>query len=59
MEEKKVLRPREVKKILRIGLNQVYQLFRRPDFPAKRVGRTWLVSKTAFERWLEHRDDEH
>ena len=55
-ESRVVLRPRDVQKLLGIGRNQAYHLFRRPDFPAKRLGRSWLISRAAFERWLEQRD---
>jgi len=57
-EERLVLRPKEVRRLLGIGRAQVYQLFRRKDFPAKRLERSWLVSKVAFERWLEEKDEE-
>ncbi|WP_427366758.1 helix-turn-helix domain-containing protein [Candidatus Caldatribacterium saccharofermentans] len=40
-----------------LGKNQTYRLFRRADFPAKRLGRSWFVSRAAFERWLEQRGD--
>lgn len=56
--KKVVLRPRDVQKILGISKHTVYELFRRADFPAKRLGSRWFVSLKAFERWLETRDEE-
>lgn len=56
--EKLVLRPKDVQKLLGIGRVQAYQLFKRPDFPAKRHGRCYFVSKRAFFEWLEKKDEE-
>ena len=56
-ENRVVLRPKDVQKLLGFGRNQIYALFRRPDFPAKRVGRSWFISRAAFERWLERHDE--
>jgi predicted DNA-binding transcriptional regulator AlpA len=36
-----------------ISLAKAYELVRRPDFPAIRIGRRIVVPKAAFERWLQ------
>lgn len=36
-----------------ISLAKAYELARRPDFPAIRIGRRIVVPKAAFERWLQ------
>lgn len=56
--KKVILKPKDVQEMLGISKHTVYQLFRRKDFPAKRVGNRWFVSLKAFERWLETRDEE-
>lgn len=57
-QEKLILRPKDVKKLLGLGRVQVYELFKRPDFPAKKHGKSLFVSKKAFLEWLERRDEE-
>ncbi|BER92715.1 helix-turn-helix domain-containing protein [Atrimonas thermophila] len=51
-----VLRPKDVQKILGIGKAKAYELFRRHDFPAVKLGRSWYVSLKAFQKWLEERN---
>ena len=38
-----------------LGLSRpmVYELMHRPDFPAFRVGRRTLISRSGLERWIE------
>lgn len=48
-----VLSAKDLKRVLPLGTRAVYQLFRRPDFPGKRIGRRVLVSRDALRRWLE------
>lgn len=49
-----VLTVKEVAAILKISLPTAYQLFKRKDFPAHRLGKTQQikVSRAAFEKWL-------
>lgn len=39
------------------GINKAtaYELARRDDFPAVRIGRRIVVPKVAFQRWLEEK----
>ncbi|MBP2642930.1 MAG: Helix-turn-helix domain [Firmicutes bacterium] len=56
MENKiyEVLTVKEVAAILKISLPLAYQLFKRKDFPALRIGarQQIKVSRAAFEKWL-------
>mgnify|MGYP000854049318 FL=1 len=58
MDEKLILSPKDIQELTGFGRTQVYELWRRPDFPGKRLGRRLFVSKKAFERWLETKDEE-
>ncbi len=50
--EKLVYTPKEVTKILNIGLNKVYELIYQKQIPFIRVGRKILVPKQALENWI-------
>jgi excisionase family DNA binding protein len=52
-----ILTTRDLQEALPLGKNSIYQLVRREDFPARRLGRKILVSKKALLRWLETRDE--
>ena len=58
MDEKLILSPKDIQELTGFGRVQVYGLWRRPDFPGKRLGRRLFVSKKAFEKWLETKDEE-
>lgn len=36
-----------------IGRDRLYELTRRPDFPALRLGRSIRIPRRAFEEWIE------
>lgn len=57
--KKVILKPKDVQEILGISKGQAYRLFRREDFPSKRVGNRWFVSLKAFEKWLGEGNEEH
>lgn len=42
----------QVAEALSIGRSTAYLLFRRPDFPAIKLGHRLLVSENALESWL-------
>nr|WP_231493611.1 helix-turn-helix domain-containing protein [Alicyclobacillus macrosporangiidus] len=44
----------DVARYLRIGRTAAYELARRSDFPAIRVGRLVRVNREAFLRWCGH-----
>lgn len=43
----------EAAEALNVSRPTVYQLMRRADFPAFRVGRRTLISRSGLERWIE------
>ena len=43
----------EAAEALNVSRPAVYQLMRRADFPAFRVGRRTLISRSGLERWIE------
>lgn len=48
-----VLKPKEAAKIMKIGLNAVYDLCRNPDFPCIKEGRKILIPYRSLIRWME------
>ncbi len=43
----------QVARLLQIGLNQVYELCHREDFPVVKFGKQYRVSKTLLREWFE------
>ena len=43
---------REVSAALGLSLGITYELIRKGEIPAKRLGRRWLVPRAAFHAWL-------
>ncbi|WP_338834584.1 hypothetical protein MHLNE_08940 [Moorella humiferrea] len=50
--EKDVLRVHEIAKFLRVGKSMAYELTKRKDFPALRIGRTIRIPRDAFLQWV-------
>ena len=46
------LRPRELARVLGVGVNAAYQLVHRKDFPAVRVGSSFVIPVSELRRWL-------
>lgn len=44
---------RQVAGLLGLNLGMTYELVRRGEIPAKRLGRRWLVPREAFHAWLQ------
>ncbi len=55
MENMEFYTIKEIQQILKIGLNQAYDLCKRDDFPAMRLQSGWRVDKAKFEEWCEQR----
>ena len=45
---------KDIQRILKLGKNNVYELFKLPNFPVIRVGRKYLVPKDEFEKWIKN-----
>ena len=50
--DKMCLKPKEVAELMGLSAPMVYDLCRRRDFPAIRVGRAILIPAAALEEWL-------
>lgn len=47
-----VLTVKQVSRKLGIGINQTYEACEQNLFPCVRFGRRWIISRTAFDKWL-------
>nr|WP_207146109.1 helix-turn-helix domain-containing protein [Brevibacillus brevis] len=45
--------PKDIQKILCIGINQTYELLNSGRFHVVRAGRSIRISKTVFLRWVK------
>ena len=52
MDTKYVLTAEETAKLLRIGMNAMYELLQTGEIPSKRVGRKYLIPRLGLDRWL-------
>ena len=52
-EGKRVLKPDEVGKLLRISRGSVYEAIRRGSIPSLRIGRKILIPRAALEKLLD------
>ena len=43
----------EIRQIMRIGTNSVYNLIHSKAFPVKKVGHSYRIPSEPFYRWLE------
>lgn len=46
------LKPREAAPLIGVGVNRIYELCHRADFPAIRVGTGFIIPVEALQRWL-------
>jgi len=44
---------KELMKELGIGRNKAYALVKQRDFPAKRIGRTYIINRRKLPEWLD------
>ena len=45
-------------RVLTVSTDTVYDLFKKGDLPARKVGRKWLTTRTAVLRWIEHSSEQ-
>lgn len=50
-KQKLLLRPKDVKELLGLGLNTVYKLWDDPSFPGYRIGRSLVVAYDDLITW--------
>jgi len=48
-----VLEPKQVAKMLNIGINRLYEHLQNGDIPARKLGRRWRISTKRFFEWLD------
>jgi excisionase family DNA binding protein len=51
--DQRYLTPQMVSKILHIGMNKTYKLFKIKGFPAVRIANQWLVKEKDLEKFLD------
>jgi excisionase family DNA binding protein len=51
------LTPRESVKITRFGINHTYDLLKRGEMPAIKVGKRFFIPKSALLKWLDSAGD--
>lgn len=45
---------KDIQRILKIGKNNVYELFKLTNFPVVRIGKKYLIPKNEFEEWISN-----
>jgi excisionase family DNA binding protein len=53
VQQRLTLTPRESVKLTRFGLNHTYELLKRGEMPAIRIGKRFFIPKSALLKWLE------
>jgi excisionase family DNA binding protein len=44
--------------LLTVSPDTIYDLFKKGELPARKVGRKWLTTRSAVLRWIEHSSEE-
>jgi excisionase family DNA binding protein len=52
LQGKLALKPKEAAPLLGVGVNKIYELCHRADFPAIRVGAGYIIPVDALQHWL-------
>jgi excisionase family DNA binding protein len=55
-EQQSFFTPQEVSELLRVSDYTVRRWIRQGDLPAYKVGRSWRVSASAIEKWLNQHE---
>lgn len=54
MNDLEFLTVKDIQRILKIGINQAYNLCQRGDFPVMKIGSTYRIPKAEFIQWCEN-----
>lgn len=54
MIDDEILTQKDIQEILKIGRDKVYKLLKHGDIPSIQIGKSYRVSRKAFEEWLEY-----
>jgi len=57
-EENPIMRATEVRQLLKIGRNTLYEWCEQGIIPHKRIGRVILFSRKRIQEWLENNENE-
>jgi hypothetical protein len=49
----KFLETKDIRKSLKIGNQTCLELFKKKDFPGKKIGKSWLVMEEAFKEYFK------
>ncbi len=52
-EELQILRVKDLMDYLKIGKDRAYALMRSSSFPSTQIGKTYFVTVTNFQSWLQ------
>ena len=52
MDERRVYLPKDICKIIGIGRDKAYALFKSKGFPSTKIGSMYFVLPEQFEKWL-------
>ena len=47
------LETKDIRKALQIGNKTCLELFKKKDFPGKKIGKSWLVMEEAFKEYFK------
>jgi excisionase family DNA binding protein len=50
---KMALKPKEAAPLIGVGINRIYELCHRQDFPAIQVGSGYIIPVSGLQRWLD------
>ena len=48
------LETKDIRESLKIGNQTCLELFRKKDFPAKKIGKSWLVMEESFKEYFKN-----
>lgn len=54
-----ILTAKEIKEKLKCGINRAYDLMKSPAFPSIKLGGRYIVTASAFNRWLIENENKH
>ena len=56
MKMERLLTPKEVRDILRIGRTTMYKMIRNSEIPVRKIGRKWGIPESSLNKWLRSGD---
>ena len=53
------LETKDIRQALKIGNKTCLELFHNKDFPAKKIGKSWLVMEQSFKEYFQNNEITH